>query len=139
MVQIFGMLFGNDYEKKQLEAFCCFLLLPTANSDLIKKKDYINLLYEYKTNKYKTAMHDTLAHYINMDNPLFMSSMDDTISDKKIALSLPSVLNKIDKTLFNNYANMLNKYAETLVIADGIADITEQKNLVLINQLIYEI
>jgi TM2 domain-containing membrane protein YozV len=40
MVQIFGMLYGANFDKAKLESFACFMLLPNANSDLIRTKSY---------------------------------------------------------------------------------------------------
>ena len=145
MIQIFGMLYGADYtdSDRNLESFCCFLLLPNANSEIIHKTDYDQLQSYFKTGKYKKNIEETFFYYFNKDNPLFLTFID-AASDHRTSLALPFLLNRIDNlysienSLFSKYGDLLSNYAELLVKVDGIADIVEQNNLIQINKIIYE-
>ena len=130
MVQIFGMLYGASFDIAKLESFACFMLLPNANSDLIRSKSYQELADNFQTKKYEQAIKDTISHYINYDNPFFL------LSDNN-SLALPNILKKIDSKLFEYYANMLNNYAKFLSLVNGLASIDEQKSLTQIYHLIY--
>jgi len=131
MVQIFGMLYGANFDTAKLESFACFILLPNANSDLIRTKSYKELADNYQTKKYEQAIKDTISYYINYDNPLFILSGSNT------ALALPNALQNIDNKLFVHYTNMLYNYAKFLSVADDLATIDEQKALNQIYQMIY--
>ena len=131
MVQIFGMLYGASFDIAKLESFACFMLLPNANSDLIRSKSYQEIANNFQSKKYEQTIKDTISYYINCDNPLLV------LSGSSNSLSLPSTLRSIDKKLFDYYANVLNNYAKFLSIANGIASIEEQKALTQIHQLIH--
>ncbi|MCL2040362.1 MAG: TM2 domain-containing protein [Bacteroidetes bacterium] len=131
MMQIFGMLYGANFDTAKLESFSCFMLLPNANSDLIRTKSYTELANNYQSKKYEQTIKDTISYYINYDNPLLVLSGSNT------ALALPNALKTIDNKLFVHYTNMLYNYAKFLSIADDLATIDEQKALNQIYQIIY--
>jgi hypothetical protein len=131
MVQIFGMLYGANFDNVKLESFACFILLPNANSDLIRTKSYQELADSFQTKKYEQAIKETISHYINYDNPLFL------LSGNNNSLALPSLLKQIDNKLFEHYANVLNNYANFLSVTNDLASIEEQKALHQIYHLIY--
>ena len=130
MVQIFGMLYGANFENAKLESFSCFMLLPNANSDLIRNKSYTDLANDYQSKRYEQAIKETISYYINYDNPLLILSGDS-------AFALPNVLKKIDRNLFERYTNVLYNYANFIITANGLATIEEQKSLQQIYNLIY--
>ena len=131
MVQIFGMLYGANFDNAKLESFVCFALLPNANSELIRTKSYQELASDFQSKKYESAIKGTISHYINYDNPAVFFSGSDS------SLALPVILKQADKKLFDYYANMLNNYAKFLSVANGFASVDEQKALTQIYNLIY--
>ena len=130
MVQIFGMLYGANFDNAKLESFSCFMLLPNANSELVRTKSYTELANDYQSKKYEQAIKDTISYYINYDNPLLILSENTTFA-------LPNILKKIDRKLFEHYTNILYNYANFLITANGLATIEEQKAVNQIYNLIY--
>jgi len=130
MVQIFGMLYGANFDNTKLEEFACFILLPNVNSEIIASKSYQEIANNFQSKKYDKVIKDTISYYISYDNPLLHFS-------NKNSLALPSALKQIDSNLFNRYANTLNNYAKLLSMANEIATLEEQRALQQIYQLIY--
>ncbi|MDR0927766.1 MAG: TM2 domain-containing protein [Ignavibacteria bacterium] len=130
MSQIYLAMYKGEMARYEMEAFVTTLLLPNENSDLINRG--IDQLEEMLGDaKYKEFISGNVLMYMKMDNPLSM------VSGSMSSLSLPSLLKRERSVHFEEYGEMLDRFAKFLSTVDGMATADEQGALKGIYPLIY--
>jgi TM2 domain-containing membrane protein YozV len=130
MVTIYSLIYGQQYDQYNIEAFAMFLVLPGSNSGIINDT-YTNLAQANQTRKYKDVIDETIRMYVATDNPLMMYQQNQN------ALAFPAFLKQKNNPLFKQYADVMYKYARILTQANAIANAAENKALSEVSQMLY--